>query len=466
MIFHFSKPPSSQLENQPIADKDNSQTTVILRGNIPQISNNGTYEKTGDDFLNKDDLENAIANYQKALEKNPDSQDLILKLATTYLKNNQSDEARNLLTESLKTKPDSIDLNIALARTYLGMREIEKAKGIIWTLDEKNNFVQYYKGIILVLYKDFEGAKKTFQNIADLNPKPEQSLLDNNQKFLDAYQNFSYYKGGENLYLEILLAKSMTGAEEYQAAIPLLYDILNTKNNYRDAWVLLGYSYLNVNKPNEAIDALIQAKDLTPKKPETLFYLGLAYFSKNDLDKAIYYIEEADKNGYEPKDQIKLKLGDLYLLKQDYQKSATNYENVLSKNTKNMDVFIRAVWLNIDKLNNPEKALALSQKAADKHPNEAMSFNLMGWSYTALGNYDKAKEDLEIALRLQPNLDAAQLNYGWLYEKSGNKNLAKEYYKKAYILGHGNSVGVLAANRYNNLSTNISAPNIEPIPRN
>ena len=236
--------------------------------------------------------------------------------------------------------------------------------------------------------------------------------------------------------------------------IPLLYDILNIKNNYRDAWIVLGYAYLNINKPDDAIDALTQAKDLTPEKPETLFYLGLAYFNKNDLDKAIYYIEKADKQGYEPKDQINLKLGDLYLLKKDYQKSADSYENVISKNTKNLDIFVRAIWLNIEQLDQPEKALALSQKALETHPNEAMSYNLLGWSYTALGKYDEAKKDLDIAISMQPDLDAANLNYGWLSEKSGDATEAKAYYKKAYALGHGNSVSKLAATRYNSLNQN------------
>lgn len=444
ITIQLTKPKSDQLEDQELT----SNSKIIPRG---KSNANGNYEKTGDNYLEKDDLENAIANYQKALEITPDSLELSLKLADTYLKNNQSSEARDLLTEILKTHADSIDTNVALARTYLSMREIEKAKSVIWALDEKNNRVQYYRGIISILYKDFEGAKKIFETISKSEPKAEQSLLDNTQKYLTAFENFSYFKGGEIAHLELLLAKAMTSTQEYQVAIPLLYDILNTKNNYRDAWILLGYSYLNVNKINEAIDALVQAKELTPQKPETLFYLGLAYFAKSDLDKAIYYIESADKYGYEPKEQIQLKLGDLYLLKEEYEKSATSYENVLSLNSKKIDIFVRAVWLNIDHLDNPEKALTLSQKALETHPNEAMSYNLVGWSYTALGNYDKGKENLDIALSIDQNLDAANLNFGWLHEKSGNEMLAKEYYKKAYILGRGNSIGKLAAARYNNL---------------
>ncbi len=456
ITLHFSKPKSDQLENlSPITTNLDQK---ISRGKNIQ-NGNENYEKNGDDFLNKDDLENAVANYQKALEIKPDSTDLILKLGDTYLKNNQTDEARELFTQATKSKPDSIDLNIALARTYLSIRQIENAKKIIWNLAQENPRVQYYKGIITILYKDFDGAQKIFQEIAKTIPAPAQSLLENNQKFLDAYQNFSYYKGSEKTFLELLLAKAMTATNEYQAAIPLLYDILNTKNNYRDAWIVLGYAYLNINMPNDAIDALIQARDLTPQKPETLFYLGLAYFAKDDLDKAIYYIEKADKNGYEPKDQINLKLGDLYLLKQDYQKSSNNYEKVITKNTKNMDIFVRAVWLNIEHLDQPEKALILSRQALSTHPNDAMSYNLLGWSYTALGEYDEAKKNLDTAISMQPNLDAANLNYGWLSEKSGDNNQAKAYYKRAYALGRGNSISKLAATRYNFLNQN------GPIPR-
>jgi len=450
ITLHFTKPQSDQLENKlPVSTNLNTG----IKRNI-NLATNGNYEKVGDDFLNQDDFSNAIANYEKALEQNPNSIDLMLKLGDTYLQNNQTDDARNLFNNALKTKPDSIDVNIALTRTYLAMREIENAKKTIWNLDDKNLRAKYYKGIIAILYKNFDGAKKIFEDVKNSTPKPEQSLLDNNQKFLDAFQNFSYYKNSEPIFLELLLSKAMTATNEYQAAIPLLYDILNSKNNYRDAWIVLGYAYLNINKPSDAIDALTQAKDLTPEKPETLFYLGLAYFAKDDIDKAIYYVEKADQQGYEPKDQINLKLGDLYLLKKEYKKSADNYESVIAKNPKNIDIFVRAVWLNIEELDHPEKALSLSQKALETHPNDAMSYNLLGWSYTAIGNYDEAKKNLDKAIGMNPNLDAINLNYGWLFEKSGDSTQAKEYYKKAYVLGHGNSVSKLAATRYNSLNGN------------
>ncbi len=222
--------------------------------------------------------------------------------------------------------PKTTDDYIKLAKNELNAREIEKAKNIIWTLDQNNSEVKYYKAIILILYKELDEAKKLFEEIAKNDKETNAELIENTKKFLEAYTTFSYYKESDKVFLELLLAKTLIDVKEYQTAIPLLFSILNTKNNYRDAWIVLGYSYLNINKPNDAIDALLQAKALTSEKPETLFFLGLAYFAKNDIDKAIYYVEQADKYGYEPKDQVNLKLGDLYLLKENDKKAKEYYK--------------------------------------------------------------------------------------------------------------------------------------------
>lgn len=459
ITIHKLKPKSDQLEKpETLTDvtvtKDN-KTIDNKNDEVPRKETNKTaadYTKLADEYLENEYYEKAIDNYEKAASLSPNSLEILLKLGDAYLKNNQPDQAKETFTTAAKIKPDSIDIKISLARSELNARQIEKAKEIIWLLDETNNTVKYYKAITLILYKDFDGAKKQFEAIYKADPKPTGDILKKTEKFMEAYTTFSYYKESDKIFLQLLLAKALTGVQENQAAIPLIYDILNTKNNYRDAWIILGYAYLNINKPDDAIDALTQAKDLTPEKPETLFFLGLAHFAKNDLNKAIYYIEQADKYGYEPKEQINLKLGDLYLLKEEYKKSAKKYEVVLKTNTKNMEVFIRAIWINIDKLNDPKKALELAQKAQEKYPKTAMSYNLLGWSYTALGDFDQAKENLQTALSLEPAFDAANLNYGWLYEKQGNALLAKEYYKKAYFLGKGNSIGTLAAVRYNKLT--------------
>jgi len=430
------------------------------------------YIQEGDAHLANLLITSAIDSYTKATILNPNLSEPLTKLGEAYLKNNDPKNAQTAFEKALTIDENSTTIKIGIARSYLNQRNIEAAKNIVWEISTQDPLVKYYTAMILILYKDFDGSKNLFtelvatqedtENTQDPQPQIDPEIIENSQIFLSAYETFYYFTGGEQLHLQTLLAKALTDVDEFETSIPLLYDIINEKNNYRDAWIILGYAYLNTDKILDAIDAFTQAKALDEEKPETLFFLGLAHFANNEINEAVFYIEQADENGYEPKDQINAKLGDLYLLQQEYKKSSAKYEKVLAKNTSNMGVFIRVVWLNIDKLNNPEKALEYAYIALENHPEDAMSYNLVGWSLTALENYKEAEKYLAKAIEMDPEFDAAALNMGWFYEKQGQKALAKEYYKRAYALGGNNSIATLAATRYNNLQlniqVNISAP--------
>ncbi|MEK7085691.1 MAG: tetratricopeptide repeat protein [Patescibacteria group bacterium] len=342
--------PKEITKNTEVTETTNPPQAGSVPLPIPRSQSSKTvneYLKLADNYLEKEYFDKAIDNYLQALELDPDSVGTLALLGEAYLKNNQPDKAKEIFTSASNLNPKSTDLKIYIAKSDLAAREIEKAKDIIWALDQNDNRVKYYKGIILILYKELDNAKKIFEEIAKSDPpEPDTKLTKNTKKFLEAYTTFSYYKESDKVFLELLLAKTLVDVQEYQTAIPLLFAILNTKNNYRDAWIVLGYSYLNINKPADAIDALLQAKALTAEKPETLFFLGLAYFAKNDIDKAIYFVEQADKYGYEPKDQIDLKLGDLYLLKGNDKKAKKYYKEAYTMGSGNPIGNIAAIRYN------------------------------------------------------------------------------------------------------------------------
>lgn len=449
--INFFKPDTRKEE---IVDTEILTETEILPSDLneEQSQTFGSYLTSGDSYFTQGNYTKAVQDYQKASALNPQSSQALLKLGTAQLKNNQPLDAKTTLTSANQINPDSTEIKLALAKADLNSRNVEEAKNIVWALDQNNLEIKYYKAIILVLYKQFDEAQNLFQEITNSESLVNTEFVEKSNKFLAAYANFSYFKEAEQIFLELSLAKTLTEVTEYEAAIPLLFEILNEKNNYRDAWIVLGFAYLNTGKISDAISALSKAKDLTPEKPETLFLLGLSHFANDEIDKAIYYIEAADKAGYEPKDQINLKLGDLYLIKENYNKAAVKYESVIAKNKQNIDVYVKAVWLNIDKLNKSQKALELALETLESHPENEMSLNLVGWAYTANGNYQKGEQYLSQVLKINPGFAAANLNFGWLKEKQGKVTLAKEYYKKAYVLGRGNAIGNLSAIRFNKLA--------------
>ncbi len=376
---------------------------------------------------------------------NENSPSSLTKLGDKYLSEHKPKDAQDAYQKAEKLDPSSIKIKLKIAQSYLNQRNINAAKSLIGQLNKEDSEVKYYTGIILSLFKDPEGAKKIFTEISKKANDPNKT---NAQNFVDAFTTFSYYKGGEQIFLETLLAKAMTESGQYEAAIPLLYDVINQKNDYRDAWLVLGYAYLNTAKYQDATDALIQALKLDNEKPETLFFLGISYSFIKDTDKAIFYLEKAKSYGFTPKEEIDIRLGDLYTTKGEYKKSAMLYETVLASYSQNLSLYTKAVWVNIEKLNDTNKALILAKKALYEKPSEAASFNLVGWALSSKGNTEDAKAYLTKAIELNPKLDAAYLNLGQIYEKENKATLAKDYYTKAYSLGQGNSISKLAARKY------------------
>lgn len=430
------------------SDEISRETTLSGEETKPEKTkrNYSEYVEYGDKYLAEEDYKNAIVNYQAAANTDPNEK-ILIKLGDTYLKNNQPDKAKETFLQAREKNKESIKISLGIIKSMLNLKEIEGAKNLLWQLDETDYQVKYYKAIVLILYKSFDESKTLFEEII-ANKSLPQELTSNAQKFLDKYETFGYFRESEQVFLETLLAKAMTEVDEYGSAIPILFDVITQKNNYRDAWLILGYAYLNTGNYTDAIDALNKAETLDSQKSETLFYLGLAYFADNNIEKAIYYLDKSDKKGFPLKDQINLKLGELFTIKGDYKNAAKKYEKVLTINTSNLEVFTKLVVLYIDKLNEPGKALTISEKAIENFKDDAMSYNLKGWALTALNRYTEAKEYLYKALEMDKSLSSINLNIGWLYEKQGMMELAKEYYKKA---------GDIALMRLNNLNKSIEA---------
>lgn len=457
IVFTFLNPRSGK-DNLPPSISTETKTEDSSQAPTLSSPTYNSYLAKGTSAYEQGDYNAAIINFEYAVKINPNSTIPLLNLAKSYTASNSYEKALTTYVKAETLSPENLEIKAGVAHSLLNLRKIEEAKKYVWSLPETLPQIALLRGEILILYKDFPAAKNAFKQAGEVG-----------QKYTDAFETYQFYTESEQVFLQLLLAKALTQNHQFESAIPLLFDIINQKANYRDAWIVLGYCYLATNKPQDAIDSLLKAKSLDSTKPETLFYLGLAYFSANDLKRAESYLKQADKAGYTPKDQLNLKLGDIYLIQQEFEKSAQSYEKVITVNPQNLDIFIRTIWINIEKLNTPANALILANIALKNHPDQAMSYNLVGWAQTANGNYKEAKKHLTKALNLNPNFDAAFLNVGWYYEKQGDTKMAKKFYEKAFSIGQGNSIATLASARLKQLtipeldqyfspSTNIKTP--------
>lgn len=391
----------------------------------------------------------AIAEYKAASDLSPTQPGPLIEMGRLYLEENDNLNAKLSFEAALEIKPENLKAKIYLVKALIADRKISEANDAVNSIQIHNQESKYYQGLLAAYFGDYDGSKNLLNE--SINIGTSADLVNKAKNFLSAYDEFYFNQGGQNTHLQTLLARSFNQAGEYQMAIPLLFQVVKDKKDYRDAWILLGYAYLNIEKYTDTVEALEEARKLDPEKAETAFYLGLAYQGLEDYGKAIAYFELAKTNGYEPLVQVEQKLAELYLKEREYGNAAQSYENMLALNDKDVYQFIKPIWIYLERLEQPSRAVVLANKALAAHPQNAMSYNLLGWAAIGAGNYTAAEEYLTKALAIDPNLDAIYLNFGVLSEKQKKYENATKYYKKAYELGKGNSISIAAGDNYNKL---------------
>lgn len=326
---------------------------------------------------------------------------------------------------------------------------IEARQMVDSIVNPDNDKLRYYQGMLYFYDGEYDRSEEYFQGVVDTTL--DTTLKTNSQLFLTAYSEYELEQGGQESHLRTLLAQASTDAEQYELAISTLYQVLSDTPTYRDAWILLGYAYLNLEQYENSASAFEEAIELDITKPETNYFLSLAYYGLDDYDNAIKYLDLSLLYGFEPQVQVYQKLAEIYFTEQDYETAERNYEKILELNSTDVNYFIRPIWLNMEKLNDMAQAFDLAEEAITTNPGEAMSYNLLGWVYVKKEDYENAEKYLTKALEIDPELAAAYLNLGTMYEAQEEFTLAIENYKKAYNLNQNDSVGALAAQKFNNL---------------
>lgn len=404
----------------------------------------------GDTYAENGLYDLAIDAYTQASQKAELNKTPLLKIAAIQLIQKEYEKAKEMSLHILKIDQHSGLAKLYLGQAHIGLENFADAKSVFDSITSDDQKVQYYQGIMALYFEEYERGRTLLEAAAN-KEGGDETIARNALNFVNGLNEFDRYDAGLNSHLRVLIARSFVQSDQPQLAKEVIWPVLEETRNYRDAWIILGYSYLKLQQFQEAVDALEEAKQQDPEKPETLFFLGLAYAGNDEPEKAIEELEQALENGYEPKIHAEQKLAELYFLVEDYESATEKYEDVISLNATNIDYFVRPVWIYIDKLDKPDKAIALSEKAQLHHPDNAMSYNLLGWAQIADNDFINGRRNLEKAISLSDSFDAPYLNLGWMYEKQNNLSKAKDFYKKAFEVGQGSAVAELAASRYNSI---------------
>ena len=421
----------------------------------PMAEENLTYDQRvnkGDYYFEKGFYTFAGNEYTKATELEPRRIEPHLKLVDTYLNLLNYDQAMESVQTLLNLEPENTEAQFLKALIQIKQSDFSGAQIALTELNASpplNAEVSYYQALLESLFGHHEQARDLFEQAKNESLNPE--LTAKIDLFNRAYQEFDLAQLAEGAYLEQLLARAYNEAKEYQMTVYSMKELLKERSELRDAWILYGFAYLNLNQYAWAKTAFERAYQLDSTWTPTQFFLGITNQELGNRQEAIKFFNFALANQFEPELVAQQYLADLHFEAGNYKQAVKAYERVIELNNRDLDAYTRPVWIYLDFLNQPQNALALAEIAITLFPEEAMAHNLLGWSQLGMQDYTEAEKSLSRALQLDANLAAAHYNLGKLYQAQRNYTQALTSYQQAYQMDQNGSVGNLAAQAYNDL---------------
>jgi tetratricopeptide (TPR) repeat protein len=422
------------------------KTTVeipVKKSSQPNLSNLTFAQllSRGEQFRAGGFLNFAIQNFAAAVQIAPTEKTAHQNLIETQIEMRDFSSALAATQSALQIFKNDPDFLLAAGRIFLHqlkLKSAQKAFAKISQHPQKN----FYLGICAAADNDFVTAKK-FLNSA----KKEKITEYRSKKVLRAFDEFALFPDGDELHLQLLLAKSFNELGIFELAAESAKKVVAENEKYIDAHLVLGQAYFELGKFIFAENSFQNALKIDPTKPETLFFLGLCAEKKKDFPAAIEFVEKALANGFSPRDEAKKKIANLNLQNGKIAAAVENLEGVLAENSE-VENFEQIVFVLLEFAGAREKALNFAARAVEKFPTSARAKNLFGWANLENGNLNAAKKAIADALALDSKLAAAHLNLGKILQIENRTDAALEKFRTAAELaGERSEVGKLAAQK-------------------
>ena len=360
--------------------------------------NAGAYAGLAEIYSAKDDTENAVANYEKALSYDAELTELNAPLGVIYFQKGEVAKAETYLQKAITANPDNAE-------------------------------TQFYAGLLRFKAERYAEAATAFKRSIELDPTNAEA---------------HYYLGEVNDRLN----NDKDAVAAYQKAVQL-------NPRYTEAWFDLGVAYFNHDRLPEAIDAYKQAIKLKPTHGEAHANLGDVYRLTNKIDEAIGEYRLAttfitnDAELYSKFGYVAARRAMNPNYRAYWKTSIENFEKAIAITPDYID-YTNLGWAYYQQAQaflrerNQTDYKANLVKARDTFvkanslkpiPKVAAAINLnLGMTLTDLGEYQGSITALKSALDTQKNWLVAINELGIAYRKNGDFENAVKQFRKAIEL--------------------------------
>jgi tetratricopeptide (TPR) repeat protein len=392
--------------------------------------------------IERGQLDDAVADLRQALNDQPQSPELMTLLALAYERAGSIDLAERQLASATRASgfAPTIGLNYVTFLTRRGNNVA--AEDVLMELVNRNPTninVLASLAQVRLSRQNWAGANEVAETMRRLNA--QGGIAD--QIKADALAGEKKYDQSisllENAYASnagttgpmYALVRAYIQSQKIDRAESFLQNVLKTNPDNVEALVLLGSVQLAKNAPDQAVKSYKTAIERAPKRADGYVVLARLYFSQKNSDEALKTIQ-AGLDEVPGNATLRLTLAGILELRGDFEGAITQYEALLKDQPGSLVVANNLAYL-------------LSTQRGDKASLErAYTIALpltgspvpqfkgtLGWLNYLRGDYSNATPLLEDAANGLPNVAAAHYNLGMSYFAVGQSEKALEQLKKA-----------------------------------
>lgn len=365
----------------------------------------------------------AVADLQKALEKEPDMALYKLLLADIYAGEERYDEAIRLYEACRQSDPENTDVLRALLSVYRTC-DFDKYKALLTEVMADNQIADQFKmGLFGTIFND----GKTKDDSTFVAQVLSAAVASGHSASTD---------------IPMLAAQYFYSKNDTAALIAPLDTIMRRNPANELANYQLLQIYANRNDVPNVVAVAENAVKHIPAEPLYYFYLTLGYLNEGRRADATRICESGvekitdDSTSTYLASQLYSMLGDLYHEAAREKDAFAAYDNALRYDPDNSAVLNNYAYFLAVKGENLDKAENMISRADELKPNDPTILDTYAWVLFRKGEYELARQQIDAVLAANVDPDAVIYEHaGDIYYKCGEKETAVRYWKKAQEKG-------------------------------
>ena len=403
------------------------------------------YFKIGMAQFYKGDMDKAVNYFDNAIAKNPKYSRAYHMLAEAYTKKTRFLDAEVNAKKAIQYAPFASSCSHYLLHNLYKISSFRTFKNKIKSMYE-------YLMAIFTLPFDKQALKKVKEAISYTKfiPILLKGYLKIQSKGLDEALDIyidAVEKAPGFVPLYCLLGDIYSSLGQFENAITEYKMAIWLDNLNIPAYRHLCKAYEDLGDYDNVIEVYKKLIQIMPNMPEFHSNLANILYVKGDVDGAVSHFQTAVtlNPSKEWTSVVNQTLGFVFQeAKQDLDAAITSYQSAYLLTPEDIDIYINLGSAFYDK-EDYENALAIYRNALDLDPKNAKIHCNLGFLYWGKGDTDEAIREYELAIEFDKNYDIAYNNLGVIYlDDLGRVQKALEMFKKSvecnpnYALAHFN----------------------------